>query len=118
MKNDLISRADALALIEYMGPAFHAPTIREALARIKGLPAADAEQVVCWTPVENGLPDKQGWYLVTNKFGGVSEEWFGDMGEFEAASPGSYLSKDYAIAWAYMPCGYREVQHEQGSRPG
>lgn len=48
MKNDLISRADALALIEYMGPAFHAPTIREALARIKGLPAADAEQVVCW----------------------------------------------------------------------
>ncbi len=64
-----------------------------------------------WVPVAEGLPEKRcRWYLITNKLGGVSTEWFGDMGEFEA-SPGSYLSKDYAIAWSPLPEPYRAVQH-------
>lgn len=63
-----------------------------------------------WTPIEKGLPEETGQYLVTDE-----EGWVGQM-TFICETDNSFFfpySKDKVIAWMNLPQPYQAENKEQ-----
>ena len=67
--------------------------------------------LMLWIPCKERLPDKKGWYIVT-EWDYQHQCWDTSISEFHASGRWGY-GNDKVIAWMPMPGIYEETLHEQ-----
>ena len=105
--DDLISRQQAIDAIHCNivvtgreNAELVAKTIGEFADRIKALPSAQSEPQ--WIPVSERLPEEPGYYITSNEYNGVGEDFYYD-GHFWNADKSAYS----VVAWMPKPEAYK-----------
>lgn len=111
MSEDLISRQDAIdALCFVCGYNCDEADVEDCAEHLalKNVPSAEPERR--WIPISEKLPDKEGWYLVTDDSGGVL--WL----EVEHYDPEvgltPFCTVQNPVAWMLLPEPYKEGGNE------
>lgn len=105
--NDLISRQAALEKVRamqtyklFVGDDMILVDKAEVQTELMMLPPAQSEPQ--WIPVERELPEEQGYYITSNEYGGVIEDFYCDD-YFWIADRNAYK----VIAWMPKPEPYK-----------